>query len=160
LGGLIVLGGVWILVTALLARSSLEQARSDLATLRKQISAGQLDAARATADDLAEHAHNAHELTTGPAWAIAAAIPAGGDPMTTVRGVTARLDHLGSAVLPPLLRATHELDPATLRSADGSIDLQRISVVAPDLAQASQQMNTAITAIADLPENTWLPPVD
>jgi len=123
-GGVILLAGVWLVVTGLMARSQLTRVRSEVHQLRAEISAGNLTAARATAADLAKHAHRAHELTTGPVWAIAAGVPAGGEPLSTIRGVTASLDELGRNALPQLISASDQLDPAKLRNPDGSIDLR------------------------------------
>ncbi|MGH8860773.1 MAG: hypothetical protein ACRDVG_05985, partial [Jatrophihabitantaceae bacterium] len=88
-GGLILAAAVWIVVTGLLARNQLAAARADVQKLRAAITSGDLTAARAAAADLAGHAHRAHVLTTGPAWAVAAALPGGGEPLRTMRGVTA-----------------------------------------------------------------------
>src|SRR3954453_705508 len=59
-GGAIVLCGLWVLITGLLARSQLNTVRSEVRQLRSQISAGDLAAARATANSIASHAHTAH----------------------------------------------------------------------------------------------------
>ncbi len=158
-GGLIVLVGAWVLVTGLLARSQLQAVRSEVRELRAQIAAGDLSAARSSARELAGHAARAHDLTTGPAWAIAGAIP-GGAPFATVRAITSAADSLGQDVVPALVRASAGLDPATLRQPDGRIDLARISAVAPSLDRASTRMSVAVTTIARQPAHTWLGPVD
>src|SRR5674476_595990 len=77
-GGLLLLAGLWLAATALLARSQLNQVRADVHTLGAKISASDWPAARATATDLATHAHRANQLTSGPVWALAAALPSGG----------------------------------------------------------------------------------
>src|SRR6266536_6331195 len=87
-GGIAVLGAAWLVVTGLMARNQLIQARADVHRLRAEIATGDLGAARATAAQLAKHAHRAHVLTTGPAWALAAGVPLAGAPMHTGRGIT------------------------------------------------------------------------
>ena len=159
-GGLIVLGGAWLLITGQLARSQLDDAQHDVQQLRTEVSAGDVSAARDTVIDLAKHAHRAHVLTTGPVWAVAAEIPLVGQPVHTIRGLTAGIDAIGSRVLPELIVATAQLDPATLLSTDDSIDLIRIAGAAPVLDRASAAMAVAATTIADLPPHTWLPPID
>jgi Protein of unknown function (DUF4012) len=159
-GGVILLAGVWLVVTGLMARSQLTRVRSEVHQLRAEISAGNLTAARATAADLAKHAHRAHELTTGPVWAIAAGVPAGGEPLSTIRGVTASLDELGRNALPQLISASDQLDPAKLRKPDGSIDLARLASAVPSLDRASATMSAASHSVAALPDRTWLHTID
>ncbi|MGI8591193.1 MAG: DUF4012 domain-containing protein [Nakamurella sp.] len=159
-GGLVVLAGLWLLITGLQARSHLNQARDDVRKLRDEISAGDLPAAHSTAADLAAHAQSAHSLTTGPAWAVAAGIPGVGRPVQTIRGLTASIDGIGNQVLPELVTVTTQLDPARLRNADGSINLSRIAAVAPALDRASAALAAATTTVAGLPARTWLSTID
>lgn len=159
-GSLILLAGAWLVVTGLLARAQLNEARADVQKLRDEISVGDLPAARDTAADLASHAHRAHVLTTGPAWAVAARIPGAGDPIHTIRGVTASIDMIANQALPELVTATSQLDPATLRNADGSIDLNRIAAVAGPLDRASAAMTNAVATVAALPSHTYLSTID
>ena len=77
-GALLLMSGLWIAVTATMARGQLTAVRADAHTLGSAISTGNWRGARATATDLAAHAHHAHQLTSGPAWALAAALPSGG----------------------------------------------------------------------------------
>ena len=159
-GGVLLLAGVWLAVTALMARSQLNQARAELHTLSAQISASDWPGARATAAGLATHAHNANRLTSGPVWALGAALPSGGEPLKTIRGVTAGLDSLGHSVLPQLVSASQRLNPRTLRHPDGTIDLPRIAAVAPAFASASASLDQTTKTIIGLPQRTWLSPID
>src|ERR1017187_6820807 len=104
-GGVLLLAGLWLAVTAVMARSQLNQARAEIRTRSAQMSASNWSGARATAADLATHAHHADQLTSGPVWALAAALPSGGEPLQTVRGITAGVDSLGHNVLPQLVNA-------------------------------------------------------
>lgn len=159
-GAAILLIGAWVLITALLARAQLEDVRSEVRQLRAQISAGNLDAARATARHISDHAAKADDYTSGPAWALVANIPAGGAPFQTVRTITAQVDVLGKQVLPEVITASRQLDPATLRKSDGTIDLARVSAVAPTLVRADSAMTNATAAVAARPAMTWLGAVD
>jgi uncharacterized protein DUF4012 len=160
LGGLIVVAAAWVAVSGLMARIQLERARADVPALREQVAAGDLPKARAIADDLAVHARWARRLTGGPAWALATRLPSGGEPIRTIRGVTVALDSLGRQVLPELVAASNSLDPAGLRGADGSIDLARLTSVAPRLDRASASIARATAMVAALPAHTWLGAVD
>src|ERR1035437_8158593 len=136
-GGVLLLAGLWVAVTALLARSQLNQARAEIHTLSSKISAGDWPGARATAADLATHAQRANQLTSGPVWALAAALPSGGEPLKTIRGITAGVDSLCHNVLPQLVNAGQSLNPRTLRRPDGSIDVTRIAAVGPAVNSAA-----------------------
>jgi hypothetical protein len=159
-GGVLFLACGWLGVTALMARSQLNQVRADAHTLGAQLSSSNWPAARATAADLATHAHRANQLTSGPVWALAAALPSGGEPLKTVRGITAGADSLGRGALPQLVSAAQRLDPRTLRRPDGSIDLSRIAAVAPAIASASDVVAQATKTISGLPGHTWVSSID
>src|ERR1035438_8050452 len=159
-GGVLFLACLWLGVTALLARSQLNQVRAEAHTLGAQLSASDWSAARATAADLATHAHRADQLTSGPVWALAAALPSGGEPLQTVRGITAGVDALGRDVLPQLVNAGQRLDPRTLRRPDGSIDLARIAAVGPAMNAAAASIDATTKTISALPRHTWLSSID
>lgn len=158
--GVLFLAGLWLAVTALMARSELNLVRAEAHTLGVQLSAGQWSPARATAADLAAHAHSANQLTSGPVWALAAVLPFAGEPLKTIRGVTAAADLLGRDALPQLVGASRHLNPHTLRRADGSIDLSRVAAIGPAVASASAVVAQATNDISGLPRHTWLGSID
>jgi Protein of unknown function (DUF4012) len=157
-GGLVLLGGLWIVVTGFMARTELLAARADLSRLQSEINAGDLAPAQATAEDLAGHARQAYHDTTGPAWALAAAVPVGGDPVRTTRAIASSGEALGRDALPALIAA--RLNLAMLRNPDDSINIAAISAAAPALAEADRSLAAAAAAIAAQPAHTWLGVVD
>ena len=159
-GGVLLLAGVWLAVTAIMARNQLNQVRAEAHTLGAQLSASNWAAARATAADLATHAHRANQLTSGPVWAMAAALPSGGEPLQTIRGVTAGVDSLSRDALPQLVSASQRLNPRTLRRPDGSIDVSRIAAVGPAVASASATVAQTAKTLSGLPRHTWLSSID
>jgi Tfp pilus assembly protein PilV len=110
-GAVIVLGGLWIGVTALMARSELNTVRAQAHTLASQLSASKWTAARSTAASIASNAHRANQLTSGPVWALAAAVPSGGEPLQSIRGIAEGVDSLSHGALPQLVSAGQRLDP-------------------------------------------------
>jgi hypothetical protein len=159
-GGLLLAAGLWLAVTTVMARGELNQVRADVHTLRAKITAGDWAAARASAADLESRASRAHQLTSGPVWDLAAALPSGGEPLQTIRGITAGMDVLGKDALPGVVTASERLDPRTLRRPDGSIDLSRIVAVGPALASASAVVDQTTRTMSALPAHTWLSSVD
>ena len=134
--------------------------RTEVQTLRAKISAADWSAARATTTEVAKHAQRANQLTSGPVWALAARLPSGGEPLQTIRGITAGVDALGRDALPPLVGAAERVDPRKLRRPDGSIDLTRIASVGPVVKSASASVAQTAKAISGLPRHTWLSSVD
>ena len=159
-GGVLLLAGLWLAVTAVMAHSQLNQVRAEAHTLGTQLSASNWAAARATAADIATHAHRANQLTSGPVWALAAALPQGGEPLQTIRGITAGVDALGRDALPQLVGASQRLNPRTLRRPDGSIDLARIAAVAPAFNSAAASVAQTTQTISGLPRHTWVSSID
>ena len=144
----------------MMARDQLNQMRTEVQTLRAKISAADWSAARATTTEVAKHAQRANQLTSGPVWALAARLPSGGEPLQTIRGITAGVDALGRDALPPLVGAAERVDPRKLRRPDGSIDLTRIASVGPVVKSASASVAQTAKAISGLPRHTWLSSVD
>ena len=159
-GGVLLLAGLWLAVTAVLARSQLNQARAEIHTLSARISANDWQGARATAADLATHAHRANQLTSGPVWAMAASLPSGGEPLKTIRGITAGVDSLGRNVLPQLVNAAQFLNPRTLRRPDGSIDVTRLAAIVPAVNSAAASISQTTRTLSGLPRHTWLSSID
>jgi len=159
-GGVLFLAGVWLAVTAVMARGELNQVRAQAHTLGAKISASDWPAARAVTTNLATHAHRANQLTSGPVWALAAALPSGGEPLKTIRGITAGVDSLSHDALPQLVAAGQRLNPRTLRRPDGSLDLARIAAAGPALKSASATVARTTRTISALPQHTWLSAVD
>lgn len=158
--GAVILAIVWLGVTALMARTQLNEARADVHTLRAKIATGDWTAARATATDLAQHARSANRLTSGPVWAVAAGLPSGGEPLQTIRGITAGVDSLGQDVLPQVVGVAERLDPRKLHRPDGTIDVARVGSVGPAVASASASVAETTKTIRGLPQHTWLSTVD
>ncbi|MFI2350439.1 DUF4012 domain-containing protein [Streptomyces sp. NPDC019443] len=167
---LLLVGSGWVLVTGLYARGELLAARSDLETLRNAMTAPAAQNAtvkgatdrrartEAAVRSAAAHAARAHRLTTGPAWSVAAYLPALGGPFETVRGTAKAVDGLTGEVLPAVVRTAGSLADA---GADGGhLNLSELRRAAPALGQASHRMAASRTEVRRLPRRTWLPAVD
>ena len=158
--GLLLTALAWLGVTAYLVRGEAAALQRDLAQLQSQVEAGDLAAAQQTAAALQQHAQRAHQLTTGPVWAMAAALPYVGAPLETARGTTAATADLAEHGLTGLIDAAGLLQPDQLRAADGTVSVERIAAAGPAIAQAHLAAVRALAAIEALPHRTWLTRAD
>ena len=154
-------GLIWVVVTGLLARGQLEQARSETSALESALTRGGTDAADLepclVLGEVA--AHRAHQLTTGPAWAVTAAVPFVGRPAEVTRGLAATADGLADSALPALSRVVDRVAAGGLRDG-GRIDLTALAALTPDVTTATHGFDVARTRLATLPTDTWLGAVD
>lgn len=153
----VVIGVVWIVVTALMARSRLNDVKAELTSLRRAISAGDSVRARSLVADIRSHAHSAHELTSGPAWWVASNVPVLGAPLQTSRVIAQQADALGSAVLPGVLRLSDDL--STMPPPKNSrIDLTPLVEARPVLKSAAAAAHRASTEV-NATSGSWFGPV-
>ncbi|HEU5271467.1 MAG TPA: hypothetical protein VFU36_16185 [Jatrophihabitans sp.] len=97
LAGVLLAGLAWLLITGLLAKRQLDAAQHDVSRLRASVDAADISDATRQAQLLAGHAHQAHRLTTGPSWWLAAQLPWLGRPAVAARGDANQLDQLSPA---------------------------------------------------------------
>ena len=155
-GGLMILTIAWVVVTGLMARSQLNSMKSELTQLRSDINSGNVDDARIVAGSLEQHAHKAHELTTGPAWWASALLPGVGDPLDSVRGISSAADALGTQTVPQLVDVSSSLDPSQFKVSDHNIDLSALIQATPQLDRAVATADAQDKHVAELSDHTWL----
>jgi hypothetical protein len=155
LGGLVGVGLVWMLITALLARQQAENLDNRIQQVRFLLSEGRLADAQAVAEGIPAVAHRAHNLTSGPAWWFAANLPVLGDPFESVRGTMAASDHIG-ATMPDLMHVVATLDPAKVRTSGDTVRLAPLVAAAPMLRRAADVIDAASVDMSKLPKSTWL----
>ena len=129
-------------VTGVIAYQS---AQSLSASLRQaQDSAGLFDIA-ATADSLDQAQASAHRLstlTTGPLWALATHVPVFGAQIDAGKRVAGDVDSVLTAAK-PLTSQAAELSQGGLRSADGTLNLAKISSLAPAMRDVANAADSA-----------------
>lgn len=158
--GLILLTGVLLVVTALLAKSELTDMRDELTALRAQVTSGDIAQLKQRAHAIADSAESAHDLTSGPLWDAVAAIPWFGKPFETTQGIAAAADRLGTSAVPELVSLADTLDPKKLRDADGRFDLAAIAGATPTIERGQAMTRAVQREVDDLPSSTWLSSVD
>ncbi len=152
-------GALWLIVTALMVRSSVNAIKDDLPTLHSQISAGNLDGARATTRDISNKARVAHGLTSGPAWWAASQLPWIGEPVHVTRVLATQADVLTNSAIPGVLDLADEVEGGGLRNGT-SVNLAKLSSSEPAITHASTLAGQALGQVQALPDSTWLPSID
>jgi len=153
-------GAIWIVVTALLARSDLLAARREADEAKAALLHGDVTRAQALAAQLRDRADGAHARTTGPAWWVASSVPWVGGPLASIREVADDLHLLAHNALTPAMNAGISLDPDKVILGHGHLDLTRISAAAAPLDQATKAVAAVAHRLAGGHTNTWLGAVD
>ncbi|MBV9822885.1 MAG: DUF4012 domain-containing protein, partial [Actinobacteria bacterium] len=156
---LLLAGLVWLAVTAALARQHAQAGQQAADRLRAALLRADLPAARDAAASVTGQARAVHQLTTGPAWWIAARIPWAGRPARSISGSAAEADEVTARALPPLLQLADSLQPGGLVDA-GTVRLQPLVGAAAVLRQAETVLQDGTARLDRLPADTWLPPAD
>lgn len=158
LAGIVLVGAVWILVTAWRAHSDLEALRHDVALIRSDLVAGRVADVRHDLVHAQADAAAAHSRTTGPAWWVGAHLPGLSAPLSTIRGIAVAGDALSQTALPEVVAGGLALDPQQLRVGPSRIDLARLVEAGPSLARAIPAVSAARSKVAGL-SGSWLGPV-
>lgn len=153
---MLVLGGIWLVVTGLVARSHLDDARAQLTQLRAAVLSGNDEEAARLVDRIRDDADTAHRATSGPAWWTAANIPGAGAPLRTTRVIAAEADRLGD-VLPGIVELRRTVS-AISRGSLTSVDLPAVARAVPRLTEAARVADRAYRTIAAT-DGSWLSPV-
>jgi hypothetical protein len=151
----VAIGIVWVVVTGLIARSRLDAVRSELGRLRRAVVAGDLRTAQRLGRQIEQQAASAHELTSGPAWWVAANLPVLGTPLQSARTITTAAHRVSATALPAVLRMAGDLDRA--RHGAG-LDLGVLAGALPSLHRASANTTAATEQVAAAAPS-WLGPV-
>jgi hypothetical protein len=158
--GLVVLGGLWIIATALIARHDGNAAHRDLNQLRLDLVRGDETAATSLAHRIQHEAGATHARTTGPAWWVATRLPGLRGPADSIRSTAGLVQQLTTAALPPALKAGEILDPQIVREGPDAINLARLGESADPLQQAARAAGVIVGRERAVSASTWLGPAN
>lgn len=127
----------WFRLSARSAHAELTAARDDLLTARSGLGATDLPAASAGLESAAGHARTAADQVNSPLWSVAAAVPVLGATPAAVQSVTTALDQALTG-LAPAAATLQSLDPDTLITGRGRIDLAALQNAAPAVRTAQE----------------------
>lgn len=154
--GVAALLGKHVYDRAMAAKSSLEQAMPLASTATDQVLAGEGDAAKATAAQLARLTADAREQTDDDVWKGLEWVPVAGPNLYAVRTAAAVTDDLVRDALVP---AT-SLSLDALKPRDGAIDLAGIAAMQDVVDRASKALNTASDDLESIDRDELIDQVD
>nr|WP_051054664.1 DUF4012 domain-containing protein [Frankia sp. QA3] len=108
----------WVAVRGLMAHSQLDEARARIATLQRQVLAGNVPAEgelRAQVAGIAERARAARSLTGDPVWSAFGRLPWAGCPLRSAAALVRAVDTMAAAGLPAVADLGGDLNPDRLR---------------------------------------------
>ncbi len=149
----------WTAYRSVLARSHLERARTALTTAKDALLNRDLPTATAAVERAGEQTRQARDLTGDPVVVATSHLPVLGRSVAVLRGIAAGSDDLARTVLPRALVGAKVLDPATVRRADGSIDLALLAKARPDIAASAHEADGVRSRVAALPGSLLPGPV-
>lgn len=148
-----VAGTAWTAWQASRLSGVVDQLRADADRLQAQVRSSDLTGAARSAGELRRNAEQAHSLTSGPFWAVAAGLPGIGRDVRAVRAMTTSLAEILDAAQ-PLEHALPRLDPRAQQAAGGRIDVDAVArgaAALPGLARAVDAAQARMELIDPLP---------
>ncbi|WP_166805454.1 DUF4012 domain-containing protein [Cryobacterium sp. Hb1] len=149
----------WIGVRGWQAKTELEAAIPLAATIKSQALAGDTEAAKASVTEMASHTARARELTGDPVWRAAEFVPFVGVNLAAVRTLAVVADDVITDAAVPLVETVASLNPATLKSADGGIDLKPLVSAGKILSEASTVLTAAEQRINAIDTSATMAPL-
>lgn len=141
---------------AMSAKGSLEQAMPLASKAADQVVAGDSEAAKATAAQLAKLTADAREQTSGDLWKGLEWVPVAGPNLQAVRTAAAVTDDLVTDALTPATALS--LD--ALKPKDGAIDLDGIATMQTVVAQTADAVNKAANDLDAIDRDALIDQVD
>lgn len=158
---LVVVGlGAWFGVTALSARSDLNNARAHVQAARTDLAKGDTAAAQTEVDLAADNTSGARSATSALPWDLLSPVPYLGTPLRATRDIAAAVDDLVVQVLQPAAKQGAALSPDKLRISGSQIDLASLTRARLPLRQLAATSSTLQRRIDAIPAGGWLGAVE
>ena len=155
---LLVLGG-WLGITALSAKTSLEQARESAQQVKDALLKGNSEEAAQRAQTALTQAQSAQSATRSVPWRIAAAVPFLGSPFKTGQQISDVVVGLSSDILKPAAEAGIGLSPTKLYQ-NGRVDVQLLRQQEPELVRLSADATRLDEQAAAIPPAGFVAPLN
>lgn len=141
------------------AKGQLESAQEQIATLKQQALAFEIEPAKQTLAEVKTHSAQAAALTGDPVWRVAEIVPFLGANLTAVREIAEVADQTMTGVADPLLSVATSIDPASLAPKDGAIDLAPIAAAGDAVHTANTNMMATLDKAHSVPTQFTVGPV-
>lgn len=153
-----IVGLAWVVITGLLARSRLEDARTDLARYGSALASGNIEQAHRIGARVVGNTGSAHQLTSGPAWWVGSHLLVAGTPLRTTREIAYQVDVLSHGTVPRLPGLVHEVVDRRRGASTGNIDVAALQRAGGTLTQIRSLVRSTETHVRSTPPS-WFGPV-
>jgi hypothetical protein len=143
-------GGAWVGVRGLQAKSELESAQALVSQLKTQALKQDIPGATKTFKKLRVHSEKARELTSDPIWRVAEFVPVLGRNLTVVRELADVTNDVVVHAVGPLIQVASAVTPAALAPKDGAINLKPIQSAVAPVNTANKAIQSAVTAVDNI----------
>lgn len=149
----------WVVIRGASAVSELQSVATAASQMRTAITDGELEKAERIAPRVADHAENAHGLTSDFIWRGFEFVPWLGANFTAVREVAEIADSVAADAVMPVVAVASEIDLAGLGFAGATLDLAPFAAVEEPLAAASATLSAADVQAQQINADATLPPL-
>lgn len=150
---------IWVGVRGLMAKDHLEAAIPLAKSTQDQIVDGSTEDASADAQELADHARAAADLTSDPIWRAGELVPWVGPNFRAVRQAAQATDLVASGVVLPLASSVQQIGLSSFQPVDGKIALQPLLDVQQTVSGARQAVGSAADIVDDIDPEDLIPQV-
>lgn len=140
-------------------QNNLQQVVHGVSELRAQLDGGKEDQAQSGLMAMKHDASAARDVTTGPLWKAATALPVLGRNFSAVTEVAVSADDLVSGAVEPLLREYNSIDWETLSPVDGQIDVVQLRKAAPGISAAGDAVRLSHARLSAIDLSVLMPRV-
>ncbi len=148
-----IIGGVWLAVSAVLARRALMRAQASTVQMRAELERSEVVLARTRLAGIQDDTRAAKRLTSTFVWRVAGALPVIGATPGTVRDLAREADELSTSVLPHFVEVAAITNEGGLRNGD-TINIQTLTNMHTELAAAADALDGVVRRSRALP-NGW-----
>lgn len=139
--------------------SSLLRAQDQVSVLKSQLSAGETEAAQSTLKRLQVDSAEAHRVSSGGMWDVAAEVPWLGRNVEAVQVTAASIDDIAVRGLPPVVEAGAAFSADSFKPKDGRIDVEALARLAPAVLGASGVLSENADRIGEIDAEGLLGPL-
>ncbi|WP_171042370.1 DUF4012 domain-containing protein [Sinomonas gamaensis] len=141
---------VWLGARALLAQREIAESERLAKVVQTQLLAGQADQAKESAASLTSHVDSARAYVTDPLWQVAGLLPLIGTNFSASAKMTAILSDVAHGAVLPLSSVASNVNPSTIKPANGALDLGTLVAAQPAIARANGVLHNAYVDVTSL----------